>query len=367
MKRNTKRLVCAVLLLSTLFSLFACAGNAPQTTATQDLLNPNDALTQTQTSSDTTDAVPPVPETSKYLNPLTGLECDVDHAGKRPIGIMIGNTKDALPQYGLSKMDIIYEVLAEGGILRLEGFVLDYQSIEKIGSIRSARAYYAELASAHDAIFVHSGINIYATPHVKKLGVNNINATGDAFFRDPAREGYSREHTHFVWGAKLDSTIAQFKYRTELSDPNFTSFPFDSNFTTLGTGKAATYVKVKHSGYNVSEFRYNATDKKYYHSQYGADHIDGANKEKVATENVFVLFAAHGYFADGKSRNITLTGQGKGYYMTCGEMIPIVWKRAGENGTFSYFKEDGTPLSVRPGKSYVSIADTKIASTITIS
>ena len=50
---------------------------------------------------------------------LTGEWIDADLAKKKPVAIMIGNTNDALPQYGLSQADVLYEAPAEGGITRL--------------------------------------------------------------------------------------------------------------------------------------------------------------------------------------------------------------------------------------------------------
>lgn len=50
-----------------------------------------------------------IPE-GKVKSYLTGEWIDEELAKKRPLAIMIGNTKDALPQYGISSADIIYEV-----------------------------------------------------------------------------------------------------------------------------------------------------------------------------------------------------------------------------------------------------------------
>ena len=36
-------------------------------------------------------------------------------------------------------------------------------------------------------------------------------------------------------------------------------------------------------------------------------------------------------------------------------MIPITWQRDGEEGMFFYFLEDGTPLTLNVGKTYVSV------------
>lgn len=59
---------------------------------------------------------------------------------------MLHNLKEALPQLGQSSADIIYEVPAEGGITRMLGVYQSLDGVGTIGSIRSARPYYLELA-----------------------------------------------------------------------------------------------------------------------------------------------------------------------------------------------------------------------------
>ena len=58
----------------------------------------------------------PEPETPEGMarSYLTGEWIDKELAGKRPLAVMIGNTSDAFPQYGISSADVIYEVPVEG-------------------------------------------------------------------------------------------------------------------------------------------------------------------------------------------------------------------------------------------------------------
>lgn len=364
MLKSKGRLISFVMALVMLFSLVACAGEEPVTTTDPGVVEETkEPVTEKVTEEEIV--------TPKNINPLTGLECNEALVGKRPVAVMFNNIREALPQIGLNKCDIIYEVLAEGGILRLEGVMLDYANAGELGSIRSARPYYAELSTAYDAIYVHAGQSTLAVQKIRGLGINNLNGVegpgSGAFYRNQARlkSGYATEHTMFTDGARIAGGIAALKYRTELNDKNFKAFNFGD--VTKQQGSSGTYVKVPHSNYSVSEFRYNADDGLYYHSQYGKAHVDGATGAQIATENVFVLYTVQSINSDGKTRNVTLTGVGKGYYLTGGQVVPILWKRSSETGAFSYTLEDGTPLTVKPGRSYISIAHDKIYSTTTIS
>ena len=73
-------------------------------------------------------------------NLLTGLGDLTDGAiGKRPVAVMVNNVQDAMPQYGVAKADIIYEVPVEGDVTRLMALYADYTTVPKICAVRSCR------------------------------------------------------------------------------------------------------------------------------------------------------------------------------------------------------------------------------------
>ncbi|GIW64151.1 MAG: hypothetical protein KatS3mg092_0084 [Patescibacteria group bacterium] len=63
---------------------------------------------------------------------------------RRPLGVMIENHVEARPQSGLSSADVVFEVVAEGGITRFLS-VFYCQDAPYIGPIRSARIYFIKL------------------------------------------------------------------------------------------------------------------------------------------------------------------------------------------------------------------------------
>ena len=50
-----------------------------------------------------------------------------------------------------------------------------------------------------------------------------------------------------------------------------------------------------------------------------------------------------------------LIGSGTGYYACDGKMVPIKWERPTLRDSFSYTLEDGTPVTLGVGTSYVAI------------
>ena len=100
--------------------------------------------------------VEPLPDVPTGTNPLTGLPIEPEYEQRRPVAVMLNNLKKAQPQLGNSQADIIYEVPAEGGITRMLAVYQSLEDVGSIGSIRSARPYYIELALGHDALYVHA-------------------------------------------------------------------------------------------------------------------------------------------------------------------------------------------------------------------
>ena len=96
----------------------------------------------------------PEPEVPAGTNPLTGLPMEPEYEQNRPVAVMFNNLKAAQPQVGIAQADVIYEITAEGGITRMLGLYQTLEGVGTLGSIRSTRPYYLELALGHDALLV---------------------------------------------------------------------------------------------------------------------------------------------------------------------------------------------------------------------
>ena len=100
--------------------------------------------------------------------------------------------RQALPQVGVSQADVIYEILAEGGITRMMAVFQDVAGAGEIGTVRSARDYYASLAYGHDAVYLHAGGSPQAYEFIKSRGVTALDCVngpyeGTLFWRDQER------------------------------------------------------------------------------------------------------------------------------------------------------------------------------------
>ena len=57
---------------------------------------------------------------------------------------------------------------------------------------------------------------------------------------------------------------------------------------------------------------------------------------------------------------------GTGYYFTRGQYEPIRWKKGGINDPLTFAKEDGSPLTLNAGKTYVAVVSDKNESSLNI-
>ena len=167
-----KRQFSAILLAGLLLlPLAACGKKDPGSSSSA----PGSASLPDEPSVSAIAPVEPDPEpVYPYANPLSGEGLDTDISGKRPAAVMFNNLKKALPQLGVAKADVLYEIVAEGGITRIMGLYQDLEDVGDLGSVRSARDYYVNLALGHDAIYIHAGGSPQAYDAFDAWGVTHI-------------------------------------------------------------------------------------------------------------------------------------------------------------------------------------------------
>lgn len=293
------------------------------------------------------------------FNPLTGEHNLPDAAvGKRPVSIMVSNIKKALPQYGLSKADICYEVLAEGGITRIMAVFSDYQNIPTVGPVRSVRDYFVDLAAPHNTIFAHFGGSPKGYEVIKSRDIDNIDGITllSAFQQDKqlaASKG--REHSFFMTASTLKKGLDKKKYTTSGETPAAFKFADSPANATMGSETAGT-IKVPYSGYCTATFDYDAATGKYKKEEFGAKHMDAGAGKQIAVQNVIVVKTSCTPVPGDKSGRIQVAlSSGSGYYFTGGKATPINWKKGSYQKPFVFTDKSGNEISVAPGQTWVSV------------
>ena len=303
--------------------------------------------------------VPKEPEIIYYTNNLTGEETltDKEVVNYRPVAIMVNNAwegsrNDAqLVQTGLNKADIVYETEVEGGITRLMAVYKDISKVDMVGTIRSARYAYIDLAMGHNAFYLHHGLDqTYAKPHLKDtqtfvVGENNAGVR--------KKNGMASEHTLYGYGDKIWKQLNK-RYDTTLKNTaNWQNFA-DKDTVVSYPESVANTITVKFSSKYRSVFKYDAESGKYV--RYFRDILrkDYFTSETESFKNIFVLETSITNYPDNKHRRVELT-KGKGYYCVNGTYTPIKWAKGSASNGFKFTLEDGTPLEVNQGNSWVCI------------
>ncbi len=343
------------------FALLLTACSATAVEAPSSSLTPAPESTPEATSSPEP-SVTPDPEPVGAYNPLTGIPIADKWANSRPIAVMLNNLKAALPQHGVSQADIIYEVLAEGGITRMLGVFQSVEGVGNIGSIRSSRTYYLELALGHDAIYLHAGGSPDAYDKISAWSVTALDCVngpyeGTLYWRDKDRiknAGY--EHSVFTSGSKILELFPTYSFRQEHKEGYTYNMTFADDGTPTG-GKSARIITVPFSNYKTGVFRYDLESGLYLIEEYGKDYVDGNSGQQVGVTNVIILKTACSIIPGDDAGRITvdLTGGGDGWYACGGKIIPIKWSKADRNSQLVYTDENGEALTLGRGKSYVNI------------
>ncbi len=280
---------------------------------------------------------------------------DKNYVNTRPVAIMINNIEQAQPLLGISQADIMYECMVEGAITRIMAVFKNPYDIEMIGSVRSARPYFINIARGLDAIYVHVGGSTQALSMLESGFIDSFNLGNytEMMWRDPQRRatlGY--EHSAVTSGKRLLDGIKNSSYKSEHKSTYKYGQEFSENSQVLN-GENCRNLKAEFSWYKNTVFDYNENEKTYYVSQFGESQLDGNSNVQNSKQNVLALYINTYSMEDSVLQEMDLIGTGEGYYMSRGKIIPIKWTKKSYDSPFVYKTLSGEDLRMLPGQCYV--------------
>ncbi|WP_077324466.1 DUF3048 domain-containing protein [Virgibacillus siamensis] len=294
-----------------------------------------------------------VPDTENpNIYPLTGLKSD-KKVNNRIVGVMVNNHTDARPQTGLSKADIVFEILAEGYITR---FLALYQSQlpEVVGPVRSAREYYFELADGYNAIYVYHGAANFVNDMIKKRGIEHLNGSkhdndGYLFKRESFRK--APHNSYLLFDAVYDAAKKK-GYNVKAS---YKTLPFMSEKEAGSIeGDSAKHIEIVYSDspLEIVEFDYDKKSKTYTRYNDRKKTVELESGKPIKVDNIFVVETHHEVIDDAGRRAIDITSGGDGYLFQRGKVRKVKWKN--QNGRIIPVK-DGKPAEFVPGQTWINI------------
>lgn len=290
-----------------------------------------------------------VPE-GKVISPLTGLYIDEEEIKDRPIAVMLDNYYKARPQAGLSEADIVYEILAEGGITRYLA-IFSNGKPETVGPVRSARPYFIYKALEFNPLYVHVGGSPQAFIDLHDLKVADIDALssgGNVFWRKKHKPIPNNMYT------SLDAIRKEANRKGYSLNSNFTPIKFNELDKDIN-GEELINIKFPYHENYISEFRYDNNEKLYHRYVNNKPHKDETTNINLQAKNIIIQYTNNRVIDNEGRLEIEIIGEGKGYYITNGQIIDIIWKKPEIRSQTKIYDTEGNEIKLNPGITWYQI------------
>lgn len=301
---------------------------------------------------------------------------------RQPLGVMIENHQESRPQSGLSRADVVYEAIAEGGITRFLAMFYCGVSAEEIqiGPVRSARVYFMDWVSEYGdyPLYVHVGGANKPGPadalgFIRKYGwdlyndMNQFSIGFPTFWRDYERLGrpVATEHTMYsttdkLWEVASERDLTNKDKKGEEWDKNFVSWKFEDGRPSASP--TATKISFPfwagYKDYEVS-WVYDSSLNLYKRENGGAPHTDFNNNEQITASNVAVVFTTlKGPIDELKHMLYTTTGKGKALVFKNGEAIEGTWSKESRTVRTKFMDKKGGEIELVRGPVWIEVLDT---------
>lgn len=342
-----KKVISLLVVLSLIFCLFACGNNDGEILVTDENGSVIDPSAQGGSSSG---------EDVCIRNPLNGEIIDAPYSG-RVFSVSINNVEPALPHRGVGDADVFFEMYINDYCTRGLALYSDIRKVPDIGSIRSTRFNFTDIAEAYDAVMIYSGGSGVVLSDMQSVGIDNIAVDTPIGYRDSERSaaGYSLEHTLFAKGESIYNAAAEKGFELNISDKDY-----GMNFADEATpenGADANEVEINFTLNGVTKktvMKYDAERDEYIYWQYGEEMVDENTGKAEGFKNVIVM---HAPMLDDPIYHIAdIFGKGTGYFACGGKIVPIKWWIESPEHAFTFMLEDGTPLTQEAGSTYIALA-----------
>ena len=306
--------------------------------------------------------VPPVPMptptptyTSTYvapaptvIAPLTGETIVAGTAINPSLAAKIDNHKEARPQVGLERTDIVFEELVEGGLTR---YVAIWQSDvpDEIGPVRSIRPMDPDIVSAFGGIIAYSGGQQRFVALMQAAPVFNAihgqKATADTFYRTKTK---TAPHNVLVKAAIVVSE------HTDLPAPTQQfAFAADAAGSTASKdGEAATALNLVFSNASAPSWTWDATRGQYLRAQLGVADMDSAGGQLGATNVIVVRVGIDTGLGVPKTQ---LIGSGEAWVSSNGKSVHATWSKDAATSAIVLRDDQGVTIRLAPGNSWIEL------------
>lgn len=286
---------------------------------------------------------------------------------RRPLGVMIENHADARPIIGLTRADIVYEAVAEGGITRTLNIFL-CQDAGDIAPIRSARTYFLDWVSEYNAGYAHVGGANTPGPadalgQIRDYGILDMDQFGLGFptyWRGTDKLAPHNVHstTKKLWQAAADRGFGPQNKDGSRWDANFVQWKFKDEAQLEQRGDQKPIIVpfwAQSPDYTVT-WKYDKNSNTYQRFIGETAQIDPATKEQMAPKNVVVQFQTEKTANDGYPDGHLLygtTGSGNALFSLDGKVIKGTWSKKSRTARTLYLDNLGKEIAFNRGQIWI--------------
>ena len=295
------------------------------------------------------------------VSSLTGRPVEESVLEVRPAVVMLDNHYGARPQAGLNEADHVYEMLAEGRITRYMA-VFRSGSPSPVGPVRSARPYFIDRALEYDPYYVHVGGSMQAMTDIINLNmadIDGLSSGANVFWRTRHKKIPHNMYSSFE-AIQKESVRKGYRQSGE-----FEAMAFNESLSSIG-GEVGKYVKAVYKeptsrdkvGYYI-EFTFNEESKKYERSVNGKPHLDENDDSRLTADNIIVQIAKHKIIDNEGRRDVSLIGEGSGYFISNGEKLAITWNKTDRYARTIYKDVNGEEIRFNPGNTWFQVVESE--------
>jgi Protein of unknown function (DUF3048) N-terminal domain/Protein of unknown function (DUF3048) C-terminal domain len=313
--------------------------------------NKSNGSPTTTTTTTTTTTAPTYPTA-----PLTGLPDPTGVSITRPaLTVKIENTPEALPQWGISEADVVYEEIVNGGITRLAA-IFNSHAPTKVGPVRSVRPTDTQVVWPIGGIFAFSGGAPYAIDSIETAPVKLIDedAAGAAMFRDPDLEA---PHNLFA------SAPALFGFKgTPTPPPSLFSY---RAATTKPVGAPVTKFVVPFPSIYPVTWTWDIATNSWDRTIFGQSDVTGTG-QRESPKNVIVMYVNYVNGIGTENSYADLQGSGTAMVFSGGKEIVGTWSRGSSKADIiQYLTSSGATIRLTPGQTWVELLNDGTSLSIT--
>jgi DUF3048 family protein/VCBS repeat protein len=302
--------------------------------------------------------------------PLSGLPLSASSASpaRRGLAVRIDNSIPARPHYGISQADMVFEMLVEGNITRLDA-IFHREDPGTLGAIRSARLSDRYITPMIRGALVYSGATIEETEAIR-----NDAKTGAYYDMNGSyvNAGYYRISTRPVpynfftsSNAVRDALNLMPGGGDRVSIPRWDFMKQAVHAPTaggFGTSVPATTLTIPYRAGATVRYDYDPASATYarYQDNGGMQlEVDAANGVAIAARNVVVIHtdiwqtAINEDIFNSHGLDMNLVGTGRAEIFRDGRRLDGVWARATIFDPFHFYTTVGERVYLSPGQTWI--------------